>query len=74
MRSMKSSILLAGAASLLALGGCNSAKDAAQASRGPAAATVNGATISQRTVEAIAMQGAAAGRPDTPESRKAIID
>jgi peptidyl-prolyl cis-trans isomerase C len=74
MRSMKSAILLTGAASLLALAACNSAKDAAQAAKGPAAATVNGTAISQRTVDAIVTQGAASGRPDTPETRKAIID
>jgi peptidyl-prolyl cis-trans isomerase C len=74
MKFIKSRILLAGAASLLALGGCNSAKDAAQADKSPAVATVNGVTISQRTVDAIARQGAASGRPDTPETRKAIID
>ena len=74
MRPSKSVILLAGAASLLALGACNSAKDATQAAKGPAAATVNGTAIGQRTVDAIARQGAAAGRPDTPETRKAIID
>ncbi len=77
MRFIRSRILLASAASLLALGACNQAKDAKpadQASRGPAAATVNGTAISQQTVDMIARQGAGAGRPDTPESRKAIID
>ena len=74
MRLIKSGILLASAASLLALGACNSAKDATPAAKGPAAATVNGTAISQRTVEAIAKQGIASGRPDTPETRKAIID
>ena len=74
MRPIKSVILLAGAASLLALGACNSAKDAAPAAKGPAAATVNGKEISQLTVDMIARQGAASGRPDTPETRKAIID
>jgi len=67
-------ILLSSAASLLALGACNPAKDANQAAKGPAAATVNGTAISQRTVDTIAKQGASAGRPDTPESRMAIID
>jgi peptidyl-prolyl cis-trans isomerase C len=74
MRPIKSAILLASAASMLALGACNSAKDAAQAPKGPAAATVNGVTISQRTVDAIAKQSAAQGRPDTPETRQAIIE
>ena len=80
MRPIKYAILLAGVASMLALAACNSAKDAAPAAKGsaaatgPAAATVNGVTISQRTVDAIARQGAAQGRPDTPETRQAIID
>ena len=62
---------------MLVLGACNPAKDAKpadQASKGPAAATVNGTAISQRTVDMIAKQGAASGRPDTPETRKSIID
>ena len=77
MRFIKSGILFASAASLLVLGACNPAKDAKpadQAVKGPAAATVNGTAISQRTVDMIAKQGTGAGRPDTPESRNAIID
>jgi peptidyl-prolyl cis-trans isomerase C len=77
MRLHRSRILLAAAASLLALGGCNPAKDAKPAdaaAKGPAVATVNGQPISQRTVDLIIKQGAASGRPDTPETRKAIID
>ena len=77
MRLYKAGILLASAASLLTLGACNPAKDAKpsdQAAKGPAAATVNGTAISQRTVDAIAKQAAGSGRPDTPESRKAIVD
>jgi peptidyl-prolyl cis-trans isomerase C len=77
MRLHRSGILLASAAALLALGACNPAKDAKPAdttAKGPAAATVNGQAISQHTVDLIAKQGAGAGRPDTPETRKAIID
>jgi peptidyl-prolyl cis-trans isomerase C len=77
MRFIRSGILLAIAASMLALGACNpanEAKPADQASRGPAAATVNGNAISQHTVDLIAKQGAASGRPDTPETRRSIID
>ncbi|MGA8056092.1 MAG: peptidylprolyl isomerase [Burkholderiales bacterium] len=77
MRFIKSGILLASAASLLALGACDPAKDAKpadQASKGTAAATVNGTAIPQRTVDMLAKQGVRAGRPDTPESRTAIID
>jgi peptidyl-prolyl cis-trans isomerase C len=70
MKFKKSGIIFAGAASLLALGACNPAKDSA----GQAAATVNGTAISQRTVDAIVKQAAGAGRPSTPESRMAIID
>ena len=50
------------------------AKSAAQASADPAAATVNGTPISQRTVDMMVKQGADSGHPDTPETRKAIID
>jgi len=77
MRTIRSGILLASAASLLTISACNPAKEAKPAdlpSTGPAAATVNGAAISQRTVDMIAKQGAGAGRPDTPESRQSIID
>jgi peptidyl-prolyl cis-trans isomerase C len=77
MRLHRSGILLASAAALLALGACNPAKDAKPAdttAKGPAAATVNGQAISQHTVDLIAKQGAGAGRPDTPDTRKAIID
>ena len=59
---------------MLALGACNSAKDAAPGAKGPVAATVNGKEISQQSVEMIAKQGAASGRPDSPETRKAIVD
>jgi peptidyl-prolyl cis-trans isomerase C len=77
MKLLKSGILLACAASLLTLSACNPSKDTKPAeptTTGAAAATVNGNAISQRTVDLIAKQGAGAGRPDTPESRKAIID
>jgi peptidyl-prolyl cis-trans isomerase C len=77
MRYIKSGILFASAASLLALGACNPATDskpAGQAPQGPVAATVNGIAISQSTVDMIARQGAGAGRPDTPEARRNIID
>jgi peptidyl-prolyl cis-trans isomerase C len=74
---IKSGLLLASAVSLLAVSACNPAKDAqpaAVASKGPAVATVNGTVITQSTVDMIAKQGAGAGRPDTPESRAAILD
>jgi len=74
MNVIKSGTILAAAASLLVLGACNSAKNADPAPKGPAAATVNGTAISQSSVDAIAKQAAASGRPDTPETRKAIVD
>jgi peptidyl-prolyl cis-trans isomerase C len=77
MQLIRNGILLASAASLLALGACSQdkgAKPAAPASTAPAAATVNGTPISQTRVDMMARQGAASGRPDTPETRKAIID
>ncbi len=77
MTLFKSGILLASAASLLAVSACNPARDvkpADQPSKGPVAATVNGTAISQRTVDMIAKQGASSGRPDTPETRQAIIE
>ena len=78
MTLIKSAFLFASAASLLALAACNPAKDAAApadaAAKSPAVATVNGAPISQRTVDMIVKQGAGSGRPDTPETRASIIE
>ena len=77
MKSIRNGILAAGAASLLALVACSAdttADSAAAAAKGPAVATVNGKAISKSRVDMIARQGASSGRPDTPESRKAIID
>ena len=76
MKSIKSGLLIATAATALALGACDFAKKADQAAApaGPTAATVNGTAIPQQTVDSIVRQAAAQGRPDTPETRKAIID
>jgi peptidyl-prolyl cis-trans isomerase C len=77
VRLIKSGIILASAASLLALSACSADKDtksAAPASTEPAVATVNGAPISQRTVDMLAKQSAKSGHPDTPEARKVIVD
>jgi peptidyl-prolyl cis-trans isomerase C len=77
MKSIRNGILAAGAASLLALGACSADKtadSAAAAAKGPAVATVNGKAISKSRVDMIVEQGARSGRPDSPESRKAIID
>jgi len=77
MKFIRSGIIFASAASLLALGACNQAKDAKpaeSAAKGPVVATVNGTPITQSTVDMIARQGANAGRPDTPEVRKNLIE
>jgi peptidyl-prolyl cis-trans isomerase C len=77
MRYIKSGVLLASAASIFAISACDPASNSAttaQAIQGPPAATVNGKVISQSTVDMLVEQGAGSGRPDTPETRKAIID
>jgi len=78
MKAIKSGIVIATVASVLALAACDKAKDGAKTSdaapAGPAAATVNGTAISQTTVDTIVRQAGAQGRPDTPETRKAIVD
>ena len=77
MRLFKLGICLTSAAGLVALSACGPDKDAkpaAAASTGATAVTVNGTPISQNTVDMIAKQGVASGHPDTPESRKAIVD
>ena len=75
--SIKPLILLVSAASLLNLSACNSkgnATSAATASKDATVATVNGVVISKSRVDMVAKQGASNGHPDSPESRKAIID
>lgn len=74
MNFNKSGILLAGAISVLTLAACDATKEASQSAKNPVVATVNGKAIRQLTVDMIAAQGASAGRPDTPDARKAIID
>jgi peptidyl-prolyl cis-trans isomerase C len=77
MQSIKSGMLLASAASLMLLSACSADKDAkpvAAASKEPIAATVNGTPITQRTVDMVVKQAVHSGQPDTPETRKAIID
>ena len=77
MRLISSGMILACAASMLALGACNADKGAAGTAKAPAdavAATVNGVPITQKAVDRMAKQGASSGRPDTPESRKAVLD
>jgi peptidyl-prolyl cis-trans isomerase C len=77
MKSTKSVILLASAAALLALSACNvkqNAKNAAAASDGSTVATVNGVAISKNRIDMLVKQGAGSGQPDTPETRKTIIE
>ena len=77
MISIKPRILLASAAALLALSACTPDKDtktAAPVAKDAVVATVNGTAITTSRVDAIARQAAGSGRPDTPESRKEIID
>ena len=77
MRSMKSGILVIGAASLLALAACTpdqNAKPAASTEKDTTVATVNGAVIGKNRVDMLIKQGAGSGRPDSPETRQAIID
>ena len=73
MKFVKFGTLLSCAVSVLALGAC-SPKPGDPAATGPAAATVNGKPISQRTIDMIVKQGGAAGHADSPEARKSIID
>ncbi len=73
MMSIKSRILLASAASLLILSACNGKAGNAPAA-GDVAATVNGTPISKGSVDQIVAQRLAMGQPDSPETRKAIIN
>ena len=73
MMSIKSRILLASAVSLLILGACNS-KNGNTSATGDIAATVNGTPISKFSVDQIVGQRSAMGQPDSPETRKAIIN
>jgi peptidyl-prolyl cis-trans isomerase C len=73
MLSIKSRILLASAVSLLILGACNS-KTGNTPATGDIAATVNGTPISKFSVDQIVAQRSAMGQPDSPETRKAIIN
>ena len=72
MRMTQTGFLSATAAALLALGACSPAYDGQNKS--PAAVTVNGTAISQRTVDMLMRQNAGAGRPDTPDARRFVVD
>lgn len=73
MMSIKSRILLASAVFLLSLSACNS-KTGNTPATGDVAATVNGTPISKDSVDQIVGQRMAMGQPDSPETRKAIIN
>jgi peptidyl-prolyl cis-trans isomerase C len=75
MRTVKSGVLLASAISLLVLSACGGGKDkAAAAPTGKTEVTVNGAAITDGTIDLVAKQRDGSGRPATPESRQAIVD
>jgi peptidyl-prolyl cis-trans isomerase C len=80
VRTTRSEMLLACAASLLVLmllSACHAQQDAgsgAKSATDAVAATVNGVPISQATVERMARQGANSGHADSPEARKAILE
>ncbi len=75
---IQSRVVLAGAVALLALAACTpkdadkTAASAPAATKDVVAATVNGTPISQKQVDMILKQQR--GMPDSPESRKMIID
>lgn len=81
MMSIKSRILLASAASLLTLSACNADEHSKTATAtapavaaGDVAATVNGTAISKNRVDLLVKQRTGMGQPDSPETRKSIID
>jgi len=79
MKLLKSHILLASAASLLVLGGCNSDQNAKPAAAVPAAkeaaeVTVNGVAISKGRVDMLLKQATGNGQPVSPEARQGIVD
>jgi peptidyl-prolyl cis-trans isomerase C len=77
MMSIKYRILLVSAISLLSLSACNvgeHSKTANSPATGSVAATVNGTPIGNDSVDRIVAQRMASGQPDSPETRKAIIN
>jgi peptidyl-prolyl cis-trans isomerase C len=77
MMSIKSRIVLVSAASLLTLSACNAGeqnKTATAPAAGDVAATVNGTAIGKNRVDLLLKQRAGMGQPDSPDTRKAIID
>ena len=74
MMSIKSRILLAGAATMLTLSACNASEPAKSVAKDDVAATVNGTAISKARVELLLKQRGGMGQPGGPDARKAIID
>jgi peptidyl-prolyl cis-trans isomerase C len=83
MMLMKSRVLMVGAASVLALSACTkkevtvapgAAKTTTVSTSNEVAATVNGTPIYKDTVDLMLKERAGQGMPDTPETRKSIID
>ncbi|MGC2048993.1 MAG: peptidylprolyl isomerase [Gallionella sp.] len=70
MMLYQSRILLVSAITLMALSACNPTDNPKAA----VAATVNGTAISESRIEMLLKQGAAQGRPATPDLRKKVID
>ena len=73
MISIKTRILLVATFSLLSLSACNS-KTGNTPAAGDIAATVNGTPISKSSVDKIIGQRSTMGQPDSPETRKAVIN
>ena len=71
---IKSQILVLSAVSLLCLSACNDGKSTSALSTGGVAATVNGSPIDKDSVDHIIAQRVGMGQPDSPETRKAIIN
>ena len=80
MNTIRFTFALAGAAAVLSLAACNAAKDekaVTPASAAPASetvATVNGTPVSKSRIDMLVKQGGAQGQPDSPDTRKAILD
>ncbi len=73
--TLNSRILLASALALLTLSACHkNSNNSASAQTGEVAATVNGTPISKASVDQVVMQQMGMGQPDTPETRKSIIN
>ncbi|MFZ6676847.1 foldase protein PrsA [Undibacterium sp. Tian12W] len=67
--SIKSRVVLASVLAMFVLSACNEKTDSADV-----AATVDGTPISKKQVDQFMQQQAAQGMPDTPETRKMIIE